>query len=293
MANQDIVIFGEVLWDAFPNGHKILGGAPFNVAWHLKAFGANPLLISRVGNDELGQQIKAEMSAWNLSTSGLQTDPENPTGIVSIQLKNGQPNYEIKSGCAYDFIDQSLLPALPTDFLFYHGTLAARHSISAQSINSIKKMASLTFFDVNLRSPWWDLSTIQKQLQQTQWLKLNDEELPLIAPHNNSFEDKISSLFRDYPLQSIILTKGKAGATIYLANGDRHHIQPVQNINVLDTVGAGDAFCSILLLGIVADWSLPLTLSRAQEFASAIVGIQGATTKDQSFYHSFLKQWKL
>ena len=94
-----------------------------------------------------------------------------------------------------------------------------------------------------------------------------------------------------FTLNYITLTQGKAGAISFQSNGDRQSIAPSQTTSVIDTVGAGDAFSSVLVLGIVKNWEILKTLVRAQEFASAIVGIQGATTQDKSFYQSFLETW--
>ena len=68
---------------------------------------------------------------------------------------------------------------------------------------------------------------------------------------------------------------------------------PEQNIDVIDTVGAGDAFASVVILGIVKDWPLDHVLQRAQAFASGLVKRRGATVHEQGFYQSFLDQWQV
>jgi fructokinase len=101
---NNITIFGEVLFDHFPDGHEILGGAPFNVAWHLKAFGQNPQSISRVGNDAEGDLVRSNMQNWGMATDFLQTDPSHPTGQVQISIENGDPTCRIVEDQAYDHI---------------------------------------------------------------------------------------------------------------------------------------------------------------------------------------------
>ena len=99
------VIFGEVLFDVYPDGKEILGGAPFNVAWHLHAFGAEPLMVSRVGADKRGERIRECMEAWGMITDGIGLDPKNPTGIVQVSYdENRQPHYDIIPEQAFDFI---------------------------------------------------------------------------------------------------------------------------------------------------------------------------------------------
>lgn len=84
MTCERICLFGEVLFDHFPDGKQVLGGAPFNVAWHLQALGQAPLFISRVGTDPEGEQIRRSMDDWGMDLGGLQTDPALPTGRVSV-----------------------------------------------------------------------------------------------------------------------------------------------------------------------------------------------------------------
>ncbi|RMD52324.1 MAG: carbohydrate kinase, partial [Nitrospirae bacterium] len=99
------VIFGEVLFDVFPDGTSVLGGAPFNVAWHLEGFGFHPLFISRVGRDREGEKVVSAMEAWHMDTSGLQFDPKHPTGIVKVSIKDGHPEFSILPERAYDYIE--------------------------------------------------------------------------------------------------------------------------------------------------------------------------------------------
>ena len=129
------LIFGEVLFDRFPDSSVVLGGAPFNVAWHLHAFGLKPLMVSRIGNDALGRRVEAAMRDWGMDCSGMQTDSTHPTGSVEVSFVEGEPSYEIAQGVAYDFIDASVLPQ-PDDgeWLLYHGSLALRHSCSAAAL---------------------------------------------------------------------------------------------------------------------------------------------------------------
>ena len=53
---------------------------------------------------------------------------------------------------------------------------------------------------------------------------------------------------------------------------------------VVDTVGAGDAFTAVVVAGIIQRWTLDDTLEKAQQLASAIVGIRGALPYDRQFY---------
>ena len=286
------LIFGEVLFDCFPDGRETLGGAPFNVAWNLTAFSMEPVFVSRIGNDDLGQRIVSEMNFWNMDSRYLQIDPEKPTGRVQIQLNEGEPLFSILPDQAYDHIG---LPAkkLNTPAFLYHGSLALRNDVSRGSLMHLKREHQCpVFIDVNLRPPWWKLELVHDFLPGATWLKLNEDELDQLFPGSASIEDRCRSLIETFKLQAVFVTLGKKGALAYSSDNSILRVAPQENIAVKDTVGAGDAFSSILLLGLMSGWSLNVTLKRAQEFASAVVGQRGAITKDKEFYLTFKNKWK-
>jgi fructokinase len=155
------VIFGEVLFDCFPDGAQVLGGAPFNVASHLAAFGAAPVFVSSVGGDALGDQIERAMAKRGMSRLGLQRDPLHGTGSVQVRLVDGEPSYDIVADRAYDQIQAAALPTLPVGGLLYHGSLALRGETSAAALQALcEQTDAAVFLDVNLRDPWWDKSRV-------------------------------------------------------------------------------------------------------------------------------------
>lgn len=291
--NGRLCIFGEVLFDHFPDGKQVLGGAPFNVAWHLQAFSQAPHFISRVGADAEGERIRRAMRDWGMDTTGLQTDTQLPTGRVSIHFKDGEPQYDIIAPCAYDAIEAT--PSVPTDCrLLYHGSLALRDARSRQTIDQlIAGKPDTVFVDVNLRTPWWQREQVLASVRQADWVKLNDHELDLLHPTSTAGATQATTFLADYQLQGMVLTHGAAGAEIITPAGERFKTRPPANTPVVDTVGAGDAFASIVILGLGNGWPLPLTLQRAQGFAAKLVGQRGATVADPAFYRSFIDDWHI
>ena len=282
-------VFGEVLYDQFPDGSSVLGGAPFNVAWNLQAFGLNPLFISRIGNDSLGHQIREAMQQWGMDTIGLQIDPKHQTGTVDISIKHGEPSFNIVPQRAYDYIDAEQLPALDNVGLLYHGSLALRNTESKTAFSALASQQDVpTFIDVNLRSPWWRAEDITPFMQRARWIKLNENELTLLAPAADSVQSQALALQQTTGADLILVTRGEHGALACLPDGAVESIVPNKNIAVTDTVGAGDAFASVTIAGLLKGWDPVVTLHRAQNFASAVVGLRGATTTDQDFYRSFL-----
>ncbi len=290
------VIFGEVLFDIFPDGSEILGGAPFNVAWHLQALGMNPLFISRIGNDSLGEAIIQKMTKWGMDISAIQKDAKHNTGIVQIKLNNGQPDFVIMQDCAYDFIDEDKIPTLPRNIIFYHGSLALRNIISQKSFKKLHSQAlGSVFVDINLRPPWYKLKNIISIIEKAKWLKLNENELHKITKHDNENNAIRSALKlqKNMNLELIVITQGAKGAFAIDNKCKITKVHPKNNMKVIDTVGAGDAFSSVCIVGLIRQWDLSETLKRAQNFASAIVGRRGATVDDVQFYSSFIKNWSL
>ena len=292
ISNQSIALFGEVLIDQFPDGQHVLGGAPFNVAWHLQAFGQSSRFISKVGADQIGTDIQTAMKVLGMSLEGLQVDSTYPTGKVAIEINNGEPSYDILEQQAYDFISEAELDLLQTYDVIYHGSLALRHPISEQALGALKTHhQGKVFLDVNLRAPWWQKVSVEQSLHSADWVKLNIDELSQLALFNNNLKDTMQQFISVYNLEVLIVTRGSQGATALSNTGEFVEVKPAGDISVVDTVGAGDAFAAVLLLGLLKDWPLTRTMARAQSFASASVTQRGATFQDMGFYQPFIEAW--
>lgn len=282
--NAPVTIFGEVLFDCFPTGEQILGGAPFNVAWHLQALGDRPLFISRVGKDELGDLIEAEMQQWGMRTDALQHDPTHPTGRVNVSFTNNEPSYDIAQNSAWDFI-QLPAPAIATKGIFYHGSLSSRSEMSGKTLEKLTENKGLSLFvDVNLREPWWHKDELYHWLEQARWVKLNQDELAALGFRSADLHQDMTRLHTHFHLDQLIVTCGEKGAIVRDTDGEFHLVKPAASTQVVDTVGAGDAFTAMYIHGLVQQWDINTVLHQAQAFASKIVGFRGATTKDKEIY---------
>lgn len=290
------LIFGEVLFDEFDDGSQVLGGAPFNVAWHLKGFGLDPLFVSRIGNDETGEQVLKAMRDWGMNCEAVQADAKHPTGRVSIKLVDAQPEFDIRRDAAYDYItinelDISLASVQPS--LLYHGSLAARSDISANTLHELKTGNPLTFVDINLRDPWWNEQRVSQLVEGVEWLKLNEDELQRLSNNKQAaLSEQAQQFLQEHQVKNLVLTRGADGAWLFSEN-KVIKTEPVEVVNMIDTVGAGDAFSAVCLLGIIQQWPAKLKLQRASMFASAVCQQRGATVLDQAFYDEFIRQWQL
>ena len=291
------LVFGEVLYDSFPDGNTVLGGAPFNVAWHLQGFGLSPLFVSRVGDDELGERILAAMSSWGMDTRGVQQDPGHATGRVVVNFHDNEPSYEIVPEQAYDFIAADAVDGLLSESnyaLLYHGSLIARHPAACAALDRLRAAKIPSFVDVNLRDPWWQLPWLDSALRQARWAKLNEHELRILARSHENPAAEIPVLAADLRracgLQVLVVTRGEAGALV-LADEETAEVAPPTRGEIVDTVGAGDAFSAVSILGLLQGWPVAELAKRAVDFAAEVCRMRGATASDHDLYRRCLRKW--
>jgi fructokinase len=277
-----ILSFGEVLMDCFPD-RNVIGGAPFNVAVHLRRLGEEVGIVTKVGEDEIGLQIQSILTKERL-TGQLQIDPNYPTGRVDVTLNQGQPSYFIHEGCGWEFIGVNEITA-PDFFVF--GSLALFFEKNKQSFKNYRDQFNDTAFicDLNLRVPFYDKDTLDMCLNAADILKINDEELSYLS-NEYHVDDVINWLKIEFNIHKVLLTEGAKGATLFW---DNQIIScPVKSVkNIKDTVGAGDSFTSLFLHGIIHELPLDHAMQRAADFAGAICQTSGAVPGDLSIYEKF------
>ena len=254
-----VVGMGEALWDMLPEGRK-LGGAPANFAYHVSQFGLDSRVVSAVGDDELGNEILA-----NFAEKQLDCQIEKvayPTGTVQVTLdEKGVPCYEIKEGVAWDNIPYT--PALENLAKQTHavcfGSLAQRNAVSRETINRfIDQMPEdeniLKIFDINLRQHFYSKELIEASLKKSNVLKINDEELVVVGEMfgfaDIDFQDKCWILLAKYNLKMLILTCGTEGSYVFTP-GEVSFLETPQ-VQVADTVGAGDSFTGAFVAAILS-----------------------------------------
>ena len=292
------VIFGEALFDVFPDGRAVLGGASFNVAWNLRGFGVEPLFISRIGDDERGRLVLEAMERWAMDPGGVQLDRKRPTGVVRVEIERGEPRFDILGEQAYDFIEAG---EIPTDSdgsvsLLYHGTLAARSPVSRAALGDLlERLGRSVFVDVNLRDPWWSAGAAREAMRRASWVKLNAAELSTLSEKDLRTDDEIEAEARrqrrELDLDQLIITLGANGALMVRPNDEILDCQATALPDLEDTVGAGDAFSAVMILGLSKGWPLLLRLKRAVEFAAHVCTLRGATSEDASLYRGFVERW--
>lgn len=298
-AAQSVVAFGETLVDQFPD-RDVLGGAPFNVACHLRALGAHPVLMTRAGKDEPGEQLQQAMSERGLDRCGLQRDPARPTGRIKVTETEAGPVLDALSNPAYEHIHAGLarmVGLLVHPEMVYFGTLSQRGESRRALRELVGAVDCRVFLDVNLRDPWVDADTLHWSLRHASVVKLNEAELArvsdLLAVDGASAEACASVLVAGFGLERVVVTCGAAGAWTLDAAGRIESVAGQTLPQLVDTAGAGDGFAAVFMLGTLRGWPLTERLARADAFARALCQIRGAVPATQDFYLPFIRDWQL
>ena len=318
-AGGSLIIFGEALIDAFPDNDR-LGGAPFNVARTVRAFDGLVLLITRLGSDHRGQLVSDEMRRFDLDQRACQIDAQHSTGLVRVAVEGGSHRFDIMLDQAYDYIDSALAQSAIDAYqahqpsrltVLYFGTLAQRQSTSRQTLERlIKDNMVMKYLDLNLRDGQYTPETISSSLLHADILKINEDELQILIQLFIFPTVEISMELTDchasvplfavldqlillFGLCAIIVTLGAHGYVYLNAAGQQMNgYQPNPDaVDVVDTVGCGDAFSAIFLIGLLNNWPVDIRLQRAHAFAAQVCTIQGAVSTDADFYARWKKQW--
>lgn len=279
-----VVGIGEVLWDVYPDGAH-LGGAPTNFACHAAALGAEAWIVSAVGADELGDRAVDQLRAQGARVDHIARDREHATGRVNVTLDaEKRPTFEIATDAAWDHIPWSdgLEQLAGRADAVCFGTLAQRSPVSRETLHRFlreTRPSALRIFDVNLRKHFHDREMIERSLELASAVKLNEDELPVVASlcgiRPARTPATLKALARQYGLQLVALTCGPRGAI--LVAGDEESVEPATAVCVVDTVGAGDAFTAALVCDFLRGVSLTEANRRANAVAAFVCSLSGAT----------------
>ena len=282
MKQPKIIGIGEIVWDMLPQG-KQLGGAPLNFAFFAKELGAETYAISAIGKDALGDETLEKAKATGVDISLVQRN-SLPTSRVLVTLDgNGIPQYEIVEGVAWDAIecgDQEKALVSDADVICW-GSLAQRSEGSRKSVLAMidtTKEECIKVFDINIRQHFYNREIIEASLERADILKLNEDELPLVAELfglNGSTTEVIESLIARYSLRYVVLTCGEAFSEVYDATGVVSHIA-TPKVEVADTVGAGDSFTATFVTLLLQQRPVTEAHAKAVEVSAFVCTQHGA-----------------
>ena len=279
-----VVGIGEVLWDVYAE-ESHFGGAPANFASHAASLGADAWMVSAVGTDVLGDRALESLRDRNVQSGAVTRDVAHPTGQVTVTLDStAQASYEFARDVAWDHLtwsEQLVSLASSCDALCF-GTLAQRSAGSRETIQRFVKTArptALKVFDVNLRQRFYDAEVINDSLAIANAVKLNEEELPVVARlcriQATDTREVLRQLIDRFELRLAALTCGADGAL--LMRGSEESRCPAPPTKVVDTVGAGDAFTATLVTDFLRGRSLAEMNEHANAVAAFVCSQRGAT----------------
>ena len=302
--SRAVLVLGEALVDRFADG-PVVGGAPFNVARSLAAFGVPTTMVTRIGRqDDDGVRVLDSALRFGLHDGAIQRDDVRPTGVVTVVERDGQHRFHIHDDAAWDHLDlDEALRALAwsSPRIVYFGTLAQRRPTAARAIRALlDRTPALRYLDLNLRAGQDNRDLAAQSLQRADWVKVNDDELRTLlvwfAPALDAATDDDSPTMREgvrllmgrFALSRLIVTRGDRGYAAYDARARRiAHGAACPVDRVVDTVGAGDAFSAACLALLSAGRPIRSSLEAGNRFAAAICGQRGALPEDASFFQAW------
>lgn len=274
--SEAVIVWGEVLWDRFPEGDQ-LGGAPANLAWHLGQAGGWVQLVSRVGDDEAGRRA-IERLAERIDPTLIQIDSERATGEVTVQIEGGEPRYTLHPDRAWERIEctEAVRRAVAEASVFVYGTLSQRTAAGLAQWQEAARAARRTCLrvcDLNLRAADRHTPAIGAALDAADLVKINDRELATLRDWLG-WADPVAELRRRDRV--VVVTHGSAGSTLFGESG-AIEVAATPAASGGDNVGCGDAYLAILVHGLTLGWDLATSGRAASRWAAAVAEVRGAT----------------
>ncbi|HEX6925203.1 MAG TPA: carbohydrate kinase [Longimicrobiaceae bacterium] len=279
MAADEILCVGEILWDSLPAG-LFLGGAPFNVAGHLRALGLPGAIVSRVGDDQLGHEAIRRAARLGVPVDLIQLDRHLATGFVSVELDEaGSPHYEFLSPAAWDNIEltASVAERAAGARALVFGTLAQRSEASRTTLGSLLDYPLVKVLDLNLRPPYDDRDVVLSSLERAEVVKLNEGEMATLGRWLSLPEElrpAAEALADRFGFKAVCVTRGGCGAVLLREGRWTEH--PGYRVQVVDTVGAGDAFLAGFLKGYLEGAPDHVLLEEANLLGAFVASRAGA-----------------
>ena len=245
-AGPEVVSFGEIVFDLL-EGEAHLGGAPLNFAFYLRQLGVSVALVSAVGRDVLGERALRSLAAAGVDAIWVKSGPR-PTGTVDVSLVDGEPQFTVNDGAAWEAIrfDRNLADLRPT--LLYFGTVALKTSTNRATLRTLGSLGPRhVLLDLNLRPGRYSVDLVMAALDMATIVKMNEEEWRIVREMTS--QESLAGLMEDFGLEMIALTRGPMPAELYVSGEE--HVEEVPEVTVVDTIGAGDAFSAAVAAGVI------------------------------------------
>ena len=254
--NPSALCFGEILFDVFGDD-RCIGGAPFNFAAHFAQLGGEAVMVSAVGDDELGKEAIEYTRRYGISDAFVSTAHGVPTATVRVTLKDGSPSYEFGKDVSYDHIR---VPAIKKTYnMLYFGTLAQRADDSETALDALlcSRAGEENFFDVNIRKTG-----------------CREEASALGGGDLDALCRSLADAHRNIKL--IIVTLDRDGSFVYDTKAREFHFSRRPRSTVVSTVGAGDGYSARFMYDYLRGRPIDECIENATKLAERIYGQKGA-----------------
>jgi fructokinase len=290
--NKTTLCFGEVLWDAFGD-EKQPGGATMNVAFHLMQQGAPVCFVSSVGNDKSGVELLEFLKDNNIFNPLIQRS-KYPTCEVTVKLDDAkQATYVIPQPVSWDHIEpqKALTNIAEKASAIVFGSLVCREKVSRNTLlNLLSDTKALKVFDVNLRAPHYNQTTIETLAAHADVVKMNEEEANLLlSSKKGDLKDRITEFHMKYHVKTICVTLAERGAVVWHDHEFYEH--PGYQVKVVDTVGAGDAFLATFVKGLLDGLPMSDILKRSCAVGGFVAGKRGANPRYVEGVTELMETW--
>lgn len=289
----DLITLGETMWRLSPPDNIRLdiarsldiqvGGSESNTAIGLARLGKNVAWWSRLPMNPLGQHVAQTLRTYGVDVSGIYWQENGRLGTYFIEFGSSPRPTQV----IYDRANSAASQMQPDDFdwtllkhtrrLHLTGITPAlsqscletvRHAITEAKSNDVA-----ISFDINYRAKLWTWDQCRPYMDelasasQLALIALRDARSLLQKPDVNACE-AASELHNRWNGIQVVVTQGEQGAVTF--DGHQHHEIPAYKVQIVDRVGAGDAFSAGLLCGLLDDKSLP----EAVRFGTAVAALK-------------------
>jgi len=244
-----------------------VGGCPTNIAVGTRRLGLRSALLTAVGQDEVGDFILSFLTRETVETQFIPRKPGHRTSAVlmSIQPPDTFPLTFYRDNCAdreLTIADVDRAPIGDARIVVVTGTGLSHEPSRSATLHAATQAwaaSSTVLVDIDYRPDQWTdrsafASTVQPLLHHAH-LAVGTEDEVAAASDGRTGEAAVAAIL-DCGIEALIVKRGGAGSSVYTRNGSLIDVAPFP-VDVLNVLGAGDAFASGFIYGLRQGWTLP------------------------------------
>jgi 5-dehydro-2-deoxygluconokinase len=295
---------------------KYLGGSSANIAYGCSKLGLKSAMLSRVGDEHMGRFVRNELASVGVDVSHVITDKERLTALVilGIQDKETFPLIFYRNDCAdmavdiKDFSAEFIASSKALLITGTHFSTANTYNTSMKAIEYAKASDTKVIIDIDYRPVLWGLTGLGDG--ESRFIPSDDvsQHMQTILPYcdvivgteeeihiTGGSEDTITALKQIRKLSSsiIVLKLGPLGCTVISSDipdsSANFEVIKGNKVDILNVLGAGDAFMSGFLRGYLRNVNLEKSANYANASGALVVSRHGCApaipSENELFYY--------